>query len=183
VNAEDRSKKDRWDKASIIVKAAIPLIVAVLGLYFSNIYNSAQNELTKSHIESEILKSLMDGNVDERKLALEFALAFARKFNDEGFERIVLQVSGTKDPSPEVRKIVKQPLMQTLTGLLKSAKVSCDAGHFYDGAMEYESATRFIPHDATMDEPLLKKAKSETEADPQKACADYQHFFSRLPFE
>ncbi len=98
----------------------------------------------------------ISGNENERKLAVEFALVTARKFDDKDFERIVLQVSGTKDPSPEVRKVAEKQFLPTIKEIVKSAKIPFDAGHFYDAAKEYESATRFIPPDAKVDKSLLK---------------------------
>ncbi len=158
----------------------IPIVIAAIGWYFTITYKSAQNELTKTQIETEILKILISGNENERKLAAEFALATARKFGHKDFERIVLEVSGTKDPSPEVRKVVKESSLQTIREIVRSAKISFDAGNFYDAAQEYESATRFISPDAKIDKSLLEKARSEIKSDPEKACIDYQRFFSKL---
>lgn len=195
---ENKSKKDRWDKTGIISKGIatiiIPIVIAVIGWRFTNSYKSAQNELTKTQIaiqseltktqiESEILKILISGNENERKLAVEFALVTARKFGDKDFERIVLQVSGTKDPSPEVRKVAEKEFLPTIKEIVKSAKISFNAGHFYDAAQEYESATRFIPPDAKVDKSLLEKARSEIESYPQQACIDYQKFFSKFIIE
>jgi DNA-binding protein YbaB len=188
---ENRSKKDRWDKTGIILKVIMPVVIAGIGGYFTSTYKSAQNELartqieiqnelTKTQIESGILKSLISGNENERKLAIEFALLIAQKFGDKDFERIVLEISGTKDPSPEVRKVAEKQLLQTIRGILKSANISFNAGHFYDAAQEYESATRFIPPDVKVDKSLLDKARSEIESDPKLACINYRKFFSRF---
>jgi len=188
---ENRSKKDVWDKTGIILKVIMPVVIAGIGWHFTSTYKSAQNELartqiaiqselTKTQIESEIMKTLISGNENERKLAIEFALLIARKFGDKNFERIVLEISGTKDPSPEVRKVAEKQLLQTIRGILKSANISFDAGHFYDAAQEYESATRFIPPDVKVDKSLLDKARSEIESDPEQACIDYRTFFSKF---
>jgi len=175
------SKKDRWDKFHIFVGSiAVPLIIAFFGWYLAGVYQKGRSELAKTQIELGIITSLINGNEDERKLALDFAVAIARRFNDEDFKRIVLEVSGVKDPSPEVRKVAKRPLLQLLREILNSARINYDAGHFYDAAQEYESATRFIPPDSKVDRSLLEKARNEVYLEPKKACIFYQQFFARL---
>ncbi len=93
------------------------------------------------------------------------------------------EVSGTKDPSSEVRKVVKESSLQTLREIVRAAKIPFDAGQFYDAAQEYESATRFISPDAKIDKSLLEKARSKIKSDPETACIDYQKFFSKLIIE
>lgn len=176
----NKSKKDSWDKADIISRAIIPIIIALIGFYFTITYKAAQIKLTKAHIESEIIKTLIVGNENQRKLSVEFALVTAEKFGDKDFKRIVLEVSGTKDPSPEVRKVAEKQLLQTVRQILKGAIISFNAGYFYDAAQEYESAIRFIPPDVKVDKPLLEKARSEIESDPQQACIYYRTFFSKV---
>ncbi len=62
---ENKSKKDRWDKAAIILKVLIPITIAAIGWYFTITYESAQNELTKTQIviQSELTKTQIESEI------------------------------------------------------------------------------------------------------------------------
>ena len=100
----------------------------------------------------------------ERSLAIKLASAFADKFNDDQFSKIVIRNSSTNDESPKVRKEAK------IIEIIKSADNSYKFGAYLQCVKQYEEAIQFIPPDR-LDPQLLKEAK---ESDPKEACDLYR---------
>lgn len=198
---ESVKKKDFWDKFGIFAKIAIPVVIAITGWYLSHIYQIEQRELNKTQIEMEILKTAINGNEFEKKLAIDFASAVAEKFKDKEFVKIILGISlsegnseavrikaqkqflkiSTSDPNPMVRDTAQKTLLEiSLKEALESGDNFYKVEHFYKAATDYEKATSFVPFHAKVDLTYLEEARKNIDSDPETACNQYRKFFLPL---
>ena len=177
---ESIGKKSFWDKLDIGARIAIPLIIAFIGWYLAHTYQAGQQELYKAQIEAEILRTVIRGNEFERKKAIEFALAIAKRFNDPEFAKIVSTTALTEDTSEEVKVKARKTLLKislhdpnsavrdeaqktlqklSLEEKLKLADNFFKVGHFSEASQEYEEATHYIPFRAKVDLAYLEEAR------------------------
>lgn len=194
-------KKTNWEKLDIISRIIISLTIACVGWYFTDTYQKEQHELNKTQLESEILKTAINGNDNEKKLAIKFASIIAKKFDDKEFEKIILEISYSEentdtvrlkarkrflelsldDPNPIIREI-SQKNFNIIS--LKDALIPADnyfkVEHFSKSAMGYEEATSLVPLGTNIDLSILEKARNNLVENPEKACLLYRKFFAQF---
>lgn len=194
-------KNNHWRKIDILSRIIISLTIALVGWYFTATYQKEQHELNKTQLEAEILKIAINGNDDEKILAIKFASLIAEKFDDKEFEKIILEISYSEgntdavrlrarrgflelslnDPNPVIREISQNDLDIIL---LKDALIAADnyfkVEHFSKSAMGYEKATSLVPFGAHVDLNILEKARNNLDATPEQACRLYREFFAHF---
>lgn len=194
-------KNNHWEKFDILSRIIVTLTIAAVGWYFTATYQKEQHELNKTQLESEILKTAINGNENERMLAIKFAALIAEKFDDKEFEKIILEISYSEDntdavrlrarkrflelslddPNPTVRKMAQNDLHSiSLKEILISADNYYKVEHFSKSAMSYEKATSLVPLGAHVDLNTLEEARNNLDQNPEKACSLYRKFFSQL---
>lgn len=194
-------KNNHWEKFDILSRIIVTLTIAAVGWYFTATYQKEQHELNKTQLESEILKTAINGNENERMLAIKFAALIAEKFDDKEFEKIILEISYSEDntdavrlrarkrflelslddPNPTVRKMAQNDLHSiSLKEILISADNYYKVEHFSKSAMSYEKATILVPLGAHVDLNTLEEARNNLDQNPEKACSLYRKFFSQL---
>ncbi|MCP4986784.1 MAG: hypothetical protein GY928_12255 [Colwellia sp.] len=194
-------EKEFWDKLDICAKIAIPLIIGLGGWYFSYIYKIEQQAINRTQIEIEILKILIKGNEIEKKIAIDFASSFAKKFNDEEFEEIVLQIASTEnlteavrikaqknyqkktlsDPNPVVRDVAQKTLYKlSLIEALNLADNFYKVEHYSNAVWEYERATSFVPFRSKVNLKYLEEARKNIDLNPEEACNQFRKFYMPL---
>lgn len=193
--------KDNWDKLEVVGKILFPVIIAIGGWYLSYIYQWEQKELAKAKLETEILKTAINGNEQERKLAIDFARFIANKFHDHEFEKIILNISYSEDNTDSVRlkarkrflelsstnsdpKISETAKKDLLNISLKETLTSADnffkVQHYSEAANEYEKATSLVPFGSQIDLNTLEKAREKLDIDNEISSNEYRKFFSIL---
>ena len=194
-------KDNHWDIFDIFSRIIITLTIAAVGWYFTATYQKEQCELKKTQLQSEILKTAINGNENEKLLAIQFASSIAEKFDDKEFEKIILEISYSEDNTDAVRlrarkrflelslddpnHIIREMAQNDLHSIsIKEALITADnyfkVEHFSKSAMSYEKATIFIPIGAHADLNTLEKARNNLDQNPEKACHQYRNFFSQF---
>lgn len=192
-------KKDKWEITDILSRIFISITIAAVGWYFSSTYQREQQELTKTKLETEILKSAIVGNEKEKILAMKFASLVAIKFEDKEFERIILEISYSEDNTEMVRQrarkrflelslddpdpIIKEIARRDLDKMSLQQSLVIAGGYYQDrlfskSAYTYEQATSLVPLGTHVDLNILEKARDNIDQSPENACVLYKSFFS-----
>ena len=193
--------KDKWDKFDIVSKLVVTAFIAIIGLRYTIIYKEEQNKINKTEIEVEIIKASIEGNENQRNIAIVLASFIAKRFDDKEFEDMILQVSFIKDNYESVRllaqarelerslassgretkEILRRELYSvSLRRVLNAADNYFKAEAYTEAALEYERATSLVSQGIPVELKVLKDAREDLVEGAETASRKYRQFFSQF---
>lgn len=193
--------KDAWDKFEIVAKLILTAAIAAIGIHYTTIYQEEQNKINKTKIESEVLRAVMKGGEEQRKIALVLAPFIAERFNDEEFEEMIIEASHYQGNYESVRLLAKEKelersidaskektkiILQRELDAVSMRRTLLAADNYYkvesfkNAALEYENATEYVPQGISVDLELLRMARLNISEQPELASNQYRRFFAHL---